>query len=699
MLVIASVFVAFAPSLAGGFVWDDVDLVRDNPWVRSPPSLVELLTTPFMHGLLDGPDVMPVYRWLHRPLTKLLFVLEHRLFGEAPLGYHLVNLGLHASASLLVLNALHRRMRDAGLAHAQVGAAVGALVFALHPSRVESVAWISGVPDPLMVCLLVPALERLATARRGGQLALGAMLVAAAGFAREAAVVAPLLVVLDAYVARRPRAEATAAVFAASLGATAVLGAMVWVGRGEPAPRPLEGGALLPRVLATVGGYTSRALVPSPDTLWPYPLPLDAHGVPVLPERLVPIGIATLALALALSMLVRRGSLPRGALLGLGCAAIALLPASNVSLRSFDTLTTDRYLYLPMACIGGTLGVLVARAYGAGEARRALAQLGCAGLLLAYLLVDLRSSARFESNVTLFANEVAVQPTHLFAYRNLAAALVEAGELDEARRVAFRGARHARAQGHPEDELRFVTHHAALALAETSEADHARLHGLRAFLEALRTDEPLVLRDGAVTYASNASPAVRREVCEDARLCLLALARARVATQELEGSLPLLDALLARSPRDADAWALRAIVEARLGGFDQARATLARAERATGGSERLRPATQAIRAAELAARRPMPTPDAAAIRDAEVALLLGSPEQARRALAPLWLAPRTEARAFLVLAQAEVYDDRLDAAEEALSRGRGYHPDDEALAEAARRLQELRAAQAPAALP
>jgi len=114
---------AYVPAMRGGFIWDDESHVTQSPvlWERN--------------GLLHiwvRPSSIPQYY----PLTHTSFWLEYRLWGEQrPAGYHVTNILLHAANAVLLGVVLGRLGLPA--------AWWAALVFALHPVHVESVAWIS----------------------------------------------------------------------------------------------------------------------------------------------------------------------------------------------------------------------------------------------------------------------------------------------------------------------------------------------------------------------------------------------------------------------------------------------------------------------------------------------------------------------------------------------------------------------------
>jgi protein O-mannosyl-transferase len=116
-----AVLAAYWPALRGGLLWDDDSHV-------TAPALQSL------HGLWRIWFSLGATQQYY-PLLHSAFWLEHRLWGDAVLGYHLANLAQHALAACLGVLIVRRL--------ALPGAWLAGLVFALHPVCVESVAWIS----------------------------------------------------------------------------------------------------------------------------------------------------------------------------------------------------------------------------------------------------------------------------------------------------------------------------------------------------------------------------------------------------------------------------------------------------------------------------------------------------------------------------------------------------------------------------
>jgi tetratricopeptide (TPR) repeat protein len=138
--LMAATFIAYYPAWHGGVLWDDnAHLTR--PDLQSAAGLWRIWF-----------DVGATQQYY--PVTHSGFWLMHRLWGDATIGYHFVNLGLHAASALLVARILRRL--------AVPGALLAATLFALHPVHVESVAWMAELKNTLSgVCYLAAALAYL----------------------------------------------------------------------------------------------------------------------------------------------------------------------------------------------------------------------------------------------------------------------------------------------------------------------------------------------------------------------------------------------------------------------------------------------------------------------------------------------------------------------------------------------------------
>jgi len=217
VLVFSITVAAFLPALQGQFLnWDDGLLFTKNLDYRGlgPAQLRWMFTT-----TLNGHYI---------PLTWLTLGLNYTLGGMNPWGYHLLSLLLHATNAVLfylvarrLLAAALNRSADGtvpgpddlvgGLGSVDAGALVAALVFAIHPQRVESVAWITERGTLLCGALYLTAvLTYLRAAEATGTLRwrwwglLSLAAFAAALLAKGIAVTLPVtLLILDVYPLRR----------------------------------------------------------------------------------------------------------------------------------------------------------------------------------------------------------------------------------------------------------------------------------------------------------------------------------------------------------------------------------------------------------------------------------------------------------------------------------------------------------------
>ena len=85
----------------------------------------------------------------YRPVFLLWFRLNHAMFGVNPEGWHLTTVLCHVAATYLVFRLVRRLAASPWIAFS------AATLFALHPVHIESVAWVSGVTDPLLAIFLL----------------------------------------------------------------------------------------------------------------------------------------------------------------------------------------------------------------------------------------------------------------------------------------------------------------------------------------------------------------------------------------------------------------------------------------------------------------------------------------------------------------------------------------------------------------
>ena len=130
------IFIAYLPAIRGQFIWlDDLDLTH-NPLITAPDGLGRIWT--------------PGETYQYYPLSFTTFWMLHKLWGFNPIGYHVVNILFHSIVVLLFWYLLH---------YLKIPGALGAaLIFALHPIEVESVAWIAELKNTQSVIFFLAAL-------------------------------------------------------------------------------------------------------------------------------------------------------------------------------------------------------------------------------------------------------------------------------------------------------------------------------------------------------------------------------------------------------------------------------------------------------------------------------------------------------------------------------------------------------------
>jgi Flp pilus assembly protein TadD len=425
---------AYLPALRCGFVWDDDAHVTANATLVSVDGLRRIWTEP---------SATPQYY----PLVHTTFWLEHHLWGNEPLGYHLDNVLLHALNAILVWIAL-RRLRAPG-------AWFAAALFALHPVHVESVAWITERKNVLsgffyLLAFLAfvryygldgvgeerPFAERDAAApgsrSRGRMFVLGTFLFLCALLSKTVSATLPVALAIVIWWKRGAirRREAAPLALLAALGALLASVTVVLERQHVGARGAAWDLSFVERCLIAgraLWFYAWKLVCPF-DLTFMYPRWSFESSSPA--AALLPLG----ALAVAVLLWLLRGRIGRGALAAVLFFIVTLGPALgfvNVFPMRYS-FVADHFQYLASL---GLLALAAGLAAGSLPPRRIPALL--AGSLGAALLVTLgvltwRQCRIYTDAEALWRDTIAKNPAAAIAHNNLAFIRSRRGETDAA---------------------------------------------------------------------------------------------------------------------------------------------------------------------------------------------------------------------------------------------------------------------------
>jgi len=455
LVLVATTFLVYLPALRGGIVWDDTYLIFGNRFIHAPDGLRYFWFT------TSASDYFP--------LSSTVHWIEWRLWGEAPAGYHAVNIALHAGSAVALWRVLARLAVPYPFA--------AAALFAVHPVAVASVAWISELKNSLALSLLaVSVLAYLRFEddgrRRWYATALGAFLLAL--LAKTSVVMMPVLLLLLAWYRRARVGGADVRRSAPFFVLSLVLGLVTVYHQHENAigsadVRP-EGA--LSRLAGTgwaVWFYLAKDLLPL-DLSMIYPRwEVDPHWLPAWGPLL---GLAAVA---AVAWRYRAGW-GRPVLVALGSFVVMLVPVLGLIAMSFHrhSLVSDHLQYValiaPIALVVGASAAALRR-LEAGEGTATLVT------VLALSALTWQRTRVFESEWTLWTDTLAKNPRAWAAHDNLGEALFHMGKLDEA-------VSHHREALRLEPDAPEPHNNLGRALAELGEYEEAEAH----YAQAIRLE-------------------------------------------------------------------------------------------------------------------------------------------------------------------------------------------------------------------
>jgi len=399
-VIVVVTLAVFAPVLGNGFVeWGDRGELVENPHYRGLDlqSLQWMLTT--------------IHQGHYQPLTWLSFAVDDAFWGMRPVGYHLTSLLLHAACAVVVYLIIGRLLGPTAI----LAALTGALLFALHPLRVEAVAWATERRGPLSSLMALLSILAYLRGARWWSLAFFALGLLAKEFVMTLPVV---LVILDVYPLRRRAWREKIPFFVLTLIAAVV--AIKSSGQSGLALSLAEYG-VLERIGQCFYGlvfYLLKTLVPvGLSPIYSIPPEVDPFAARYVVSALIVV-------ALTAGLVAARKRFPAG----LAAWAIFIVILSPVLglVQTGHQLAADRYTYLP----GAVIAVLVAAGLARLD-RRPLVVAMVAWIAVAAVL-NWHQVAVWRDDETLWTHAVEVNPRCHISNHNLGTAMARQERWEEA---------------------------------------------------------------------------------------------------------------------------------------------------------------------------------------------------------------------------------------------------------------------------
>jgi protein O-mannosyl-transferase len=441
-LILALVFLAYVDTLWFQFVHDDSFQILGNTWLRSWKYLPRYFTADvwaFEHPASRGN--------FYRPIFLLWFRLQYLVFGLAPWGWHLCTVLCHVGVTLLVYFTAVRLLED------RLAALFATLIFGLHPTHAEAVAWISGVTEPLFAIFLFASylcyLKKRAEPEHARAYQVGSLvLYALAALSKETAVILPFIIFASEFVvgARHgvplrssrwrtwfPRAlEAFQVIIPYLALFTIYMAARLLALRGFQNPREEHSFLSMFLTWPTVLWFYIQHLI-WPTRLSPfYSMDYSSHF------DLRNVAIPAIPVVIAGAGLLLWGKRSSKAAVATIWMVIPILPVLNLRAFFEGHLVHDRYLYLPSFGFA-MLAALALRHLQLGPTRllgQPAAQLGLAGIIgLVMGLGVVQATTCFANETTFFTYVTSMSPEGHSSKMDLAGLLGHQGHLDEAIKI------------------------------------------------------------------------------------------------------------------------------------------------------------------------------------------------------------------------------------------------------------------------
>ncbi|MGD0884928.1 MAG: tetratricopeptide repeat protein [Thermodesulfovibrionales bacterium] len=439
ILIISLVsFAVYFNALFNDFVYDDIDQVLGNHWIRD----VKYIPDIFSKNVWSFQQRETVISNYYRPLMHLIFMLNYYVFGLSPCGFHLMNILFHAGVSILVLVITARLLRassnssqgdEKGFRGALLSPPfVVAVLFAAHPIHTEAVAWVAGIPDLSYTFFSLLSFYLYMRSKEGtrGMYSLSVVSFSIATLCKEPALMLPIiLMAYDSIFGKRPRGYLPfiKRYIPYFVVAGAYLGLRYHALEGFS---PQE-----PHIVLSTYGYIINVFPLSARYLGKLLLPLNLNAFHVL-HPISSIfemgGIVSVAVTAAFVVVTFIAFKKKSKVcFGLLVIALPLLPSLYIPALG-ENVFAERYLYLPSFGFVLLIALALSRAKAVNPGLASGLVIMSLAVAVVYCIGTVSRNAVWRDDLTLFTDTVRKSPDAALPHDNLGNAYLKQNRLDEA---------------------------------------------------------------------------------------------------------------------------------------------------------------------------------------------------------------------------------------------------------------------------
>jgi protein O-mannosyl-transferase len=422
--------------LFNDFVWDDGDQIVNNPLILHLSNIPYFFTHSTFY---TGGAQTALSGLYYRPLMMVLFTLTAALWGVAPFLFHLTSIVLHIANSILVYFLIKRLLEMQKFGHAMYASFFVSLLFLVHPTNVESVAYASATSELLYAFFLLTTLQATLSFGVNKKVSFIPLIVIFAGvvlslFSKESGLLTPLFSILLTLFFFRNKFK--------MILISNILGALVYCFfrfylAHLSAPANNVG---LPIAKATL----TQRLLTVPYELFSYLriifFPKDLHISQAFivtkstsPKFYFPLIFIMFLCSIGLFLIIRTKTKLVYFLSLWFCLSLGLVLNIVVPL---DFTVEERWLYVPLIGLCGIIAVVLSHIFSSKNS--SLKKLSVGIVLIAIMLFSVRTVIRtfdWANSLTLYRHDIALSKNSFELYTNYGSVLYNAGDVVDSKKA------------------------------------------------------------------------------------------------------------------------------------------------------------------------------------------------------------------------------------------------------------------------